>query len=183
MPVFPSEVGPQRYRPDMTDMSDRMIPLDQAALEIAARLKACDSYVITLPPKAFSCAVQRVGKLFGSVIYADNGTDVALKVPGPGIGEALAAVANVIGEFLTGVAVVPKTVPRGLLSRALGRKLPEDQSQDIVLIESTGEHRYIWPTLFVVAMDQVDAEYAAAIRAAAVPGGTVAREPECIPRD
>ena len=127
---------------DTTAEHDVITPED-AASRIAERLKARDSWIVTIPPAVFPAALRRLGKLFGTVIYTDHGIDSVITVTTPSDAnqladfvEAAVALSAITGAdyTATAVAVIPKTVPRGMFQRALGQKLPAGTDQDVILL-------------------------------------------------
>ena len=157
-----------------------IITLDEAAGRIAERLKARDSWAVVIPPAAFSIAVRRIGKLFGAVVYADNGGATAIAVSTPAAAAELVESTDAVGMLstmvgadyiATGVAIVPKTVPHGLFQRTLGQKIPTNSAQDILLIQNPlGEpFRQAWPTLFLNACELFDPGSTVEIRAQGTP--------------
>jgi len=154
-----------------TTATHELVPFTDAATRIAERMRARDCWIVTIPPSKFAAAAQRLGRLHGAVVYAENGTDTVCVAANPTASAALALGADAIGPYLAGVATVPKTVRRKHLARAFGRQLPGDEAQDVLLIEGgPDEGRYVWPAVFVEAVAVDSPEDAALIRASGTPG-------------
>lgn len=131
----------------------------QAAVEsIAEGIANHGAYVITVPPAALPTLVSALADVAHWQAYLDSGTGTILRTD-------RSHAARVIASLVPTAAVVtvPKTVPAGLLSLALGQRVSPDSGQDIVILTEPGKP-ICWPMLFVDALDIVSPETAAQLR-------------------
>lgn len=133
---------------------------DHAVHTIAAHLADRDSYVITVPPYAITPMATRLCATANHTAYLDTGLPFILATDE---GATLAAVGTLVPMAI--VLTVPKTVPPSVLARAIGQPVPDDGSQDIVIIQRRDGRATHWPVLFVDALEAVDPRAAAEIRA------------------
>lgn len=139
-------------------------PIDrgQAVHRIAAHLADRDSYVITVPPDLVDTVAENLASIPERTLYLDGGLPAVLRTD-------QASVLAVTGALTAtaAVLVVPKTVPAAALTKALGQHVPEDGSQDIVVLMADGP--IVWPLLFVDALEVVDPRAAGQLRASNLP--------------
>lgn len=146
------------------------IPRPQAIKEIATHLADRDTFVIIIPPDLIGSAAHAL-RHTDTTYYLDNGTPFLLCTSRTGTSRLnvprLIAALNMSPTVC--VATVPKTVPAIELSKALAQPIPEDGSQDVVILQRPG-HPVVWPMVFVDALEIVDPEAAKSIRAADLAG-------------
>lgn len=134
----------------------------RAVKNIAAALADRHSYVLTLDPRLNTEAAEALDGI-DTTIYVDQGTDPILRTNDPRLLAVTAALIPCVAVIL-----IPKTVPAAILSEALGEHVPDDGSQDILILGSP-EPPMTWPLLFVDALQRVDPTAANTIRAAHIP--------------
>lgn len=140
--------------------TNELLNRDKAVRQIADHIADRDSYVITVPPTKLGALAAALAKHVPSWnAYLDNATGMILRTP-------LAGTVRFAERFAPTAAVVtvPKTIPAGRLSEALGQPVPPDGSQDIVILCTPGQAIF-FPTVFVDALDIVDPHVAARLRA------------------
>lgn len=143
--------------------SNELLDRDQAVKNIAAHIADRDAYVITAPPDTLPRLSRTLDGVPSWSAYLDNGTPVILRTDRAG--------ALIVADLLVetaGVLIVPKTVPAAALSRVVGQDVPADGSQDLVVL-MPHEGPIFWPLLFVDALDIVDPQVAATLRAHHIP--------------
>ncbi|MDJ0341777.1 hypothetical protein [Streptomyces sp. PH10-H1] len=132
----------------------------QAVKRIADHIADRDSYVITVPPDALTSFAHRLCDIPDWNAYLDNGTGTVLHT-----GHALTLLACDLIIETAAVVIVPKTVPTAVLTEAVGRDVPADGSQDIVILTGPAGRPVFWPLLLVDAIEIVDPAVAAQLRA------------------
>ncbi len=135
-----------------------VIPRESAVHRIAAHITDRDVWLITVPPSLLPTVAEALGDVPGWLGYVDNGTGLILTTDRP-----MAIIATAVFIASTAVVAVPKTVPAAVLAEALGRDVPADGSQDLILLHEGGP--IVWPMLFVEALDRVEPAVAAHLRA------------------
>lgn len=135
-----------------------------AVTTVAGHIADRDAFVITVPPNVLGDVTHGLRDVDGWTAYLDSGTPVILQTD-------RVSVLAVTGAIILSAAVVtvPKTVPAAVLSKALGQTIPDDGSQDLVVLHGADGEPIVWPLLFVDALDQVDPIAAAQLRAAHTP--------------
>lgn len=147
----------------MPTATNELISRATAVQQIADHIADRDHYVITAPPEALAALAQTLRLVDTWAGYLDNGAGMILRTDRPGV----LAISNLLAPAV-GVITVPKTVPAAVLTEALGQEVPDDGSQDIVILMPGGPPAY-FPLLFVEALDIVDPRTAAQLRAHHIP--------------
>lgn len=140
--------------------TNELLTLPEGIKHIANQLADRHSFVITVPPgRLMQLADALEAHVPTWTAYLDNATGMVLRTP-------LAGTIRHVTPFAPTAAVVtvPKTVPAEHVSKAIGQHVPADGSQDIVVLLTPGEPTY-FPMLFVNAMELVDPDVAATLRA------------------
>lgn len=140
--------------------TNELIKRSQAVKAIADQILDRTSYVIITPTDNLTPLVDNLAEHAAKwSAYLDNGTAAVLCTSNA---EIVRVVDILIGT--AAVITVPKTVPAKAISAALGQRVPDDGSQDLVVLHAPGEPMF-WPLLFVDALDLVDPKVAAELRA------------------
>jgi hypothetical protein len=130
----------------MTNPIDRQ----EAVKAIAGHIADRDAFVVSVPPQLIQAVASRIDRLPKWTAFVDNGTDLVMTTSG----FRMMAVIDLLVDT-TAVLTVPKTVAASTLSEVVGQDVPADGSQDIVMLH-TGAAPYIWPLLFLDALEVVD---------------------------
>ena len=136
----------------------------RAVKDIAAHLADRSAFVVMVNPKVLGPLAGRLHLIPGWTAYIDNGTGIVMRATDIGV--------LVVIDMLTPNAVVltiPKTTPAATISEALSEPVPEDGSQDIILLGAKPNAPMFWSLLFLDALERVDPETAGTIRTAAIP--------------
>ena len=131
------------------------VPRAEAVRAIAAHIADRTAFVISAPPAIVESAAHCLRAIGEGDCYMDNGLDTVFRLCGEYV-----ALAEVMAGLLPGTAAavftVPKIVPAARLSEALqGQHVPEDGSQDLVLLHAD-EGLVQFPTLLIEALALVD---------------------------
>lgn len=144
----------------MPVVTNELIERSRAVKAIADQILDRTSYVIIAPTDNLVRLVDSLTEHTEKwTAYLDNGTGAVLCTTNADI---VRVVDILIGT--AAVITVPKTVPAPAISAALGQHLPEDGSQDLVVLRVPDEPMF-WPLLFIDALDLVDPKVAAELRA------------------
>lgn len=143
-----------------------LLSFEAAAAEIAGHIADRTAFIVSVPPALTASAAGRLAAIRDCRWYADNGEQVIV-LAGRGIAMAAALDALAPGSAAC-VAVIPKTVSAGRLSRVLGQEIPADGSQDLIVLKPGRRGPFETPVLLVQALDQVYPGTAAAYEAADV---------------
>lgn len=141
------------------DLTTATLTRTDAVHTIARHLATRDVYLVAAGPAQLTGIGLALHGIPGTVCYADNGLGPILRTDRP---EALALVAALLPA--AAVTTVPKTVPASVLGEALGQHVPPDGSQDVVIVMDDAGHA-VYPTLLVEAIDHVDPNVSALLRA------------------
>ncbi|WP_405017383.1 hypothetical protein OHV05_10115 [Kitasatospora sp. NBC_00070] len=132
----------------------------KAVRRVADALADRTSFVITIPPGTAQALASSLAQMFPWTAYLDNGTGEVLATSDAGSLEMTDLFFPV-----SGVLLVPKTVPASALSRVVGQTVPADGSQDIIVLIDRDGGSTVWPWLFIEALALVDPDAAAQIKA------------------
>lgn len=143
-----------------------LVDRQDAVAAIAAHLADRTAFIINIPPALISTAVEHLESIPGWTGHFDNGTPAVLRTGAGSLSLGVAQLLEALGAPFTAVVTVPKTVPAADLGRALDRDIPADGSQDIIGLYEGGP--IVWPMLFVEALDRVDPQAAAQLRASGI---------------
>jgi hypothetical protein len=150
-----------RRKTRQPDPNPQCMPVPRAAAvrAIAAHVADRTAFVISAPPAILESAAHCLSGIGEGDCYMDNGLDAVFRLSGQYV--ALAEVmAGLLPDLTAAVFTVPKTVPAARLSEALqGHPIPEDGSQDLVLLHAD-ENRVEFPLLLVEALARVDPDIA-----------------------
>lgn len=140
--------------------TNELMNRSRAVREIADRIADRTHFVMISPTHRLARLVYDLAEQTPQwCAYLDSGSGMVLRTPHAG---TVAAIKVFIET--AGVVTVPKTVPAAKLAAVVDQPVPEDGSQDLVVLYEPGEPMF-WPTLFVNAIDLVDPKAAATIRA------------------
>jgi hypothetical protein len=105
-----------------------------AVSDIGAHIVARDAFVISIPPVLIATAASRLSTLPSCTWYADNGSDLVMRLAVASL-PVIKAVEMLLPGMTAAVAIVPKTVPAAQLAAALSHvtEIPEDGSRDLVM--------------------------------------------------
>lgn len=134
-----------------------------AVKRIADHLADRTSWVVTAPPDMLAPLAEALGTIPGWTAYLDGGLPLVLRTDQADVllaADALVATAAVL--------TVPKTVDASTLGAALSHPMPSDDAQDVLILRADNGPIY-WPLLFVDAVDIVDPQCAAELRANHLP--------------
>jgi hypothetical protein len=140
------------------------VPRADAVTALADRYGSRDTYLVTAGPGDLANAMKRLGSLPGCACWLDNGTGEVLTFTGDIIA-ALPALLDALpapGPYAA-VLAVPKTVPAADISAALGRNIPADGSQDMIMLTAPDGDHLTWPMCLVEAIACTDPSTAAGI--------------------
>jgi hypothetical protein len=139
------------------DPSTAAIPRHTAVRRIADHLADRDSFVITLGPATIPAVRTTLDQIPTWTLYLDSGLADVTRT-------------NQLEQLLraelfptAGVLTVPKTVPAHILRAVVGQALPDDGSQDVVILQNP-DGTVDWPALFVDAVELVNPAIAAGLR-------------------
>lgn len=148
----------------MTDTTATPIARARAVKDIAAALADRSAFVAMVSPDVLKTVAARLHLIPGWTAYLDSGTDIVMRTTDI----AVVAVLDLLIDSAV-VLTIPKTTPAATISEALGgTPVPEDGSQDIILLGGKEDAPMFWSLLFLDAIERVDPETAADIRAAAI---------------
>lgn len=136
-----------------------------AVSDIAARIDAKDTFIVSVPPEALHGAAAQLRKLRTATCYLDCGMPGVLRLRSPHLKEAADLAAIQPSGTMSAVYLVPKTIPAAALSKLLGSEVPPDGSQDLVMLQAADGQ----PGLALLAVDAIsmlDPAMAAAFQAA-----------------
>jgi hypothetical protein len=122
-----------------------------AVAEIVSAMNGQAHYLVTAPPGTITVLGESLGHLSTWRAYVDSGVPTVMST-----NDASALFVTSLLMPMAAVIVVPKTVSPAELSEVLGRTVPEDGSQDIVILHEAEDAPIIWPMLFLEAMRVVD---------------------------
>jgi hypothetical protein len=137
-------------------------PVPRATVEkrLAGHIADRDAFVIVgCPPDWVGELAETLREISTWTGYLDAGISTVLRTSNPGVLTLVAALAPVAV-----VVTIPKTVPAAEIAAALGQPIPDDGSQDLVML-CDPDRPAIWPVLFVDALAKVDPKTAATIYA------------------
>ena len=140
-----------------------IVPREAAVREIAGHIADRDAFIIGVPPGALAFATKVLRKLDGSACYLDIGVPVVTVLRSPNLGEAADMAATQMPGTAIAVYTIPKTIPARHLSRLVGRDIPADGSQDLIMLQDCEAAN--WPTLLLDAIGRVDPQFAATMYA------------------
>jgi hypothetical protein len=143
--------------------TNELLHRDRAALEISGRIAGEADYLITVPPGALLPLCDTLDALTSWTAYLDSGTPLVVRAERSGTVRNIA-----LRGAAAGVIIAPKAVPAAALTEALGQLLPPDGSQDLIVLTSPDGGPIFWPLLFVDALDLIDPDAAAQLRASRI---------------
>jgi hypothetical protein len=131
-----------------------------AVSDIGAHIADRDAFVISIPPALIASAAARLSALPSCTWYADNGSEIVMRLAVPSI-PVIEAIDMLLPGMTAAAAIVPKTVPAAQLAAALSHvtEIPGDGSRDLVMLQDDSGP-VIWPRLLADALASVDQAFA-----------------------
>lgn len=146
-------------------ISAEIITRATAVDQLAGHLAEQDAFVMMVNPTHLSRLVERLHLIPKWTAYIDNGTDDVIRTNDQGV--------LLLSDVLMPVAAVlaiPKTVPAAVIGEAIDEPFAEN-GPDILMLGFNSNGPVVWSVMFLDALERVDAEMVATIRAAAAEAG------------
>lgn len=139
-----------------------VVPRAAAVRAVANAIADRAHFVIAVPPDHVASVIDRLAGIpRGWTAYVDNGSPMVLVTGEPGA----AVLLDLVGGAVVAVVTVPKTTSAAVLGGALSQPVPDDGSQDLVIIHDFEPGPMCWPMIFVDAIERVDPAVAAQLHA------------------